>query len=449
MKRISRTHKYLVMVCMLLILINAFLGFFLTRQSAESMKNQIQARMLDITKTAASMIDGDALSRIEAKDKDTQDYIKVQSTLAYFQDNIKLEYIYCVREIGDGSFIFTVDPTVKDPAEFGQAVVYTDALYQASNGESAVDNEPYTDDWGRFYSAYSPVFDSAGKVSGIVAVDFSAEWYEKEISGLIWTTVIIIGVAFVFSVFIAVVISSSYRNSFSRVFREMNILSDGIETLVHEVSPAMEPMEDEDQDEYVRKGGDEIDALGENIRLMQDRLGERIDAIRSQAFIDGLTGLNNRAAYEEAVKRLEESIALGQADFTVAVFDINQLKMINDDYGHDNGDRVITKVAGLIGHIFGRENLYRTGGDEFVALLDGRDPAEDFVRLTNLLEETCENTEKLKKHNLKITVSTGYAIYDKTRDSGYKDTFERADKAMYLNKKVFYENHEDRRRAHY
>ena len=437
------------MVCVLLIVINGILGFLLTRQSAGNMKDQIQARMLDITKTAASMIDGDALAKIRAEDKGSSDYEKVQSILTHFQDNIKLEYIYCVRDKGDGTFVFTIDPTVEDPAEFGQPVVYTEALYQASLGTSAVDEEPYSDEWGRFYSSYSPVFDSSGKVAGIVAVDFSAEWYEREIYGLIWTTVIIIVAAFIFSVFIAIIISSGYRTSFSRVFSQMHDLSDGIETLIHEVSQETGSSAGEGTKYVDNVIGDEIDALGDSIREMQNRLGEQISIIRAQAYIDGLTGLNNRAAYEDAVKRLEESIAEGNAEFTVAVFDINQLKMINDDYGHDNGDCVITKVAGLIGHIFGRENLYRTGGDEFVALLDDGDPAESIVRLTNLLEETCENTEKLKKHNIKISVSTGYATYDKTRDSGFKDTFGRADKAMYLNKKAFYENHEDRRRANY
>ncbi len=57
----------------------------------------------------------------------------------------------------------------------------TDALYQASLGKPSVDKVPYEDSWGRFYSAYSPVFDSNGKVAGIVAVDFSADWYDKQI----------------------------------------------------------------------------------------------------------------------------------------------------------------------------------------------------------------------------------------------------------------------------
>ena len=75
---------------------------------------------------------------------------------------------------GNGNFSFSVDPAPDDPGEFGAPVVYTEALYKASLGIPSVDEVAYTDAWGRFYSAYSPVFNSNGKVAGIVATDFSA-----------------------------------------------------------------------------------------------------------------------------------------------------------------------------------------------------------------------------------------------------------------------------------
>ena len=62
--------------------------------------------------------------------------------------------------IRDKEFVFSVDPTIEDPGEFGSPVMYTDALYKAANGTAAIDEEPYSDAWGKIYSAYSPVFDS-------------------------------------------------------------------------------------------------------------------------------------------------------------------------------------------------------------------------------------------------------------------------------------------------
>ena len=125
-----------------------------------------------------------------------------------YVDNIELEYIYCVKDRGDGTFIFTIDPTVDDPGVYGEEIVSTEALLQASKGIAAVDDVPYVDKWGRFYSAYSPVFDSDGNVAGIVAVDFSADWYDRQISNLVRITAIVIIVAFCISVAIIIFIAT-------------------------------------------------------------------------------------------------------------------------------------------------------------------------------------------------------------------------------------------------
>ena len=186
-------NSLLPLVILLLLSVNATLGVLLTRQSSQALISLIQSRMLDISNTAAAMLDGDSLSRLTADDADTEEYQEVMKTLTYFQENIDLKYIYCIRDMGDGTFAFSVDPTVEDPGEFGAPVVFTDALYQASLGVPAVDDQPYKDAWGAFYSAYSPVFTSSGTVGGIVAVDFSAEWYDRQVSRLI-VTVICVGV---------------------------------------------------------------------------------------------------------------------------------------------------------------------------------------------------------------------------------------------------------------
>ena len=173
-------------------MVNFSLGLILTKESTDVMKEQIGNRMLDVSNTAASMLNGDVLRDIQAEDANTPEYEgKYSETLTYYQDNIDLKYIYCIRDLGNKEFVFTVDPTVLDPGVFGAPIVYTDALYQASLGTPSVDKKPYRDKWGRFYSAYSPVFDSDGKVAGIVAVDFSADWYDYQIRTQAITTIVI------------------------------------------------------------------------------------------------------------------------------------------------------------------------------------------------------------------------------------------------------------------
>ncbi len=137
-------------------------------------------RMLDIANCAAGSVDGDDLGAITADDRESGRFRRLYNALAIFRDNIELEYVYGIREEPDGRFTFTVDPALNNPAKFGEEVLRTDALVAASKGIPSVDETPYTDSWGTFYSAYSPVFNSGGRVSGIIAVDFSEEWYEGQ-----------------------------------------------------------------------------------------------------------------------------------------------------------------------------------------------------------------------------------------------------------------------------
>ena len=71
MKKMNRTGKYFVFACAILILMNAFLGLLLTIQMSQGMTSLIRSRMLDISNTAAAMLDGDALAHIRAEDENT------------------------------------------------------------------------------------------------------------------------------------------------------------------------------------------------------------------------------------------------------------------------------------------------------------------------------------------------------------------------------------------
>ncbi len=181
-RRLSFSAELSVIVSLILLAANIILGKVLLDNSRKAIMEQIDNRMLDIVNTAADMLDGDILRDIQKEDEGTPEYALLEDPLRVFQDNINLKYIYCIRDMGNKEFTFTIDPAVVDEGEFGEPVHYTDALYEASLGTPAVDKVPYTDDWGRFYSAYSPVFDSDGKVAGIVAVDFSADWYDAQIA---------------------------------------------------------------------------------------------------------------------------------------------------------------------------------------------------------------------------------------------------------------------------
>ena len=424
-----------------LLLTNVALGVILTHQAGKMLISLIQSRMLDISDTAAAMLDGDSLARLTADDTDSEEYVSVLQTLTYFRNNIDLKYIYCVAETDDG-FAFTLDPTIDDPGEFGEPVVNTAALRTAATGVSAVDNEPYQDRWGTFYSAYSPVFTSDGKVGGIVAVDFSADWYDSQVTQL-RTTVILFGAASLLIGIVSVILlTHRNRKRYRLLYGQLNQLAVKVDELMDEVGiGSFEPIE-----ETAQGGGNDIDSLGTKIIAMQEELRGHIERAHQQAYLDTMTGVGNKTAYLNAVKLLEAPTQDGTADFSVAIFDMNGLKIINDNYGHECGDDAIIDTAKVLKKLFGSENLYRIGGDEFIAIMTQTDEARWAQLFASFDAQVAQLNSAARSYVVPLSLSKGCAIYDKERDADYKSVFKRADMAMYADKNAYYQAHGDRRK---
>ncbi len=269
--------KLAIIVSVLLIAANLFLGIILINQSRNAIKTLIQNRMLDIVNSAADMLDGDVLMTLSAEDEGTEPYRSIYDILSVFQRNTGLRYIYCIRDVGGGNFIFTIDTDPETPAEFGEPVVRTDALIQAARGYASVDEEPYTDAWGRFYSAYGPVFDSRGEVSGIVAVDFPAEWYDDQLQKQ--------GRAIITYSFLAVVIGIMLiLFSTSTLRRELNAITSDISDMagdVHALTKELDPDYTSGIEE--NSNTEDIHFLSQQIRLLKDSLRHYTDDVNSHA----------------------------------------------------------------------------------------------------------------------------------------------------------------------
>ncbi len=213
----SLSTKIILMVEVILLITSILFCTVSVLRSRVGIRKAIQQRMLDIANCASGSVNGDALEALTEEDVGSAVYDDIYRTLAVFRDNVELEYVYCIRDLGDGQFIFTMDLDLYTPAGFGDSVEYTEALARAGRGTAAVDETPYSDAWGTFYSAYSPVFDSSGKVAGIIAVDFSAEWFDDQLSAQTRSNVISFLVILLLSLFVAAILSLSTVRPFVRM----------------------------------------------------------------------------------------------------------------------------------------------------------------------------------------------------------------------------------------
>ena len=440
-KRLSLTTLGIAAIAVLLLAANALLGLALVHQSRASMKALIHDRMLDISNSAAAMLDGDALGSVRASDAGTPAYEAIMDALRVFQEHIDLRYIYCVRRVEAGKFIFTVDPTVEDPAEFGQPVTWTEALERAADGAATADDAPYRDAWGSFYSAYSPVFDSAGEVAGIVAVDFDANWFDRQIAAQTRTIVVGSGISLAVGVLLVLIVTRRLRGLLRALDVEMRSLAGDVEVLSRQVqiplSHGYPARQAASRDSWSL---DEIGELGEKIRRTQRELQAYLGYVQGQAFTDKLTGAGNHTAYQDAVKRLTGKISTNMADFHIVVFDVNGLKTVNDRLGHEVGDQLLRDAAGILQGAFGAENVYRIGGDEFIAVLE-KATDEDVEAMYRRMDEALDDFNRGERHyDIPLSISRGAAAYRRGVDRQYKDIFRRADEEMYRVKGEFYRN---------
>ena len=188
-KKLNLSTKIIIMVEAIILVSSIVFCAVSILIARGSIRDAIQQRMLDLAKCAAGSVDGDYLIGLTAEDVGSDEYQDLYDTLAVFRDNADLKYVYSIKEVGKEEFIFTLDTDPDFPGYYGDSVKYTEALAKAAKGTAAVDEVPYSDAWGKFYSAYSPVLDSKGNVAGIIATDFSAEWFDSQLSEQMKSTV--------------------------------------------------------------------------------------------------------------------------------------------------------------------------------------------------------------------------------------------------------------------
>lgn len=174
----------------------------------------------------------------------------------------------------------------------------------------------------------------------------------------------------------------------------------------------------------------------ERQRMMEEALRrelqqkEQLHAAMNMVYTDPLTGVKSKHAYNEAEERMDRRIEEKKVSkFGVVVFDLNDLKQINDKQGHKAGDEYIKTACRLICTHFKHSPVFRIGGDEFVAILEG----EDFRNRDDILEKF-EKTILGNLEEEKIVIAFGSASFNPGQDQSIRAVFKRADAAMYKEK---------------
>lgn len=427
--------RILILASVFLVASSATLGTVLTVQSVNSMTSFVKNKSMELAISAATMLDGDSLKGMTAEDQanNTPAYAEAYRVLhAFINSNAgtsgELAYIYLCRSIGNDKFEFTLDPSEK-PAEWGQNLEWTYALDSAAKGVAAFDSAPFTDEWGTFYSAYAPVFDSSHEVAMLVGIDIWANWYDEAVWSHSRSIIVVTSAVTVAGIALGFFVNYRISKRFRELSDELDALEGDVRTLLSEIN---EPIHPHNAVTEAGKGAD-VTHLHSQILTTQHEIKEYINYAKKQAYIDALTHVGNRSAYVELLKSIPFPSPIG-----VIVFDVDGLKTINDKFGHESGDKAIISVAEVAKSIFPRESIFRIGGDEFVVVIQNENGIESIEAQAKKLADGFSSIND-EESPYPINASVGFAVYEVDKDEAYKDIFNRADSNMYEAKKAHHE----------
>ncbi len=293
-----------------------------------------------------------------------------------------------------------------------------------------------TEAYGWLVSVSVPIFTKDSNLVCYSSVDISMDMIRKRQLNI---TLFIMLIMFVLSAVICV-LAYYLINRF--VVKPINLLSDTAVNYTKE------------EDSVIRHGfsdlsidsSDEIGVLADSMKQMESDINdyyanllaarEEVNRMGEIATRDALTGIRNKRAYDEMISDLNKEISIRDAVFGIAMADLNYLKTINDDYGHDKGNIAIKKLCHLICITFSHSPVFRIGGDEFAIILRNHD-LENVDTLIAQFDSTLK--EYAADNSLEPweqpSAAIGYSVFRPGEDKTAEDVFKRADNLMYDHKR--------------
>ena len=301
------------------------------------------------------------------------------------------------------------------------------------------------DEYGYLLTLYKPVYDGAGRCQCFVAVDFSMEPL------LEYTHIFIIKLLALFSGCFIFIFAIGRAFVEDNVILPVNSIAYCARNFSYDSVAAREKNIERIKGLKIRTG-DEIENLYrallrttenflrylEHLHRAKTQVADmrvKVFAMDEIAHKDSLTGVRNKTAYTEEVAELDKKISAGNAEFCMVMVDVNYLKRVNDTYGHEIGNTYLQNACRLTCAVFGAENVYRIGGDEFVVILEGEKVSLSKYFISQFKSEM---EHKLSNESLalweKVSAAVGLAVYEPAKDKSADEVFKRADKEMYANK---------------
>ena len=366
------------------------------------------------------------------------EFTALHRTLRSIQDANDVDCVYLVTiDIPTESFIYLVDADYEDACPPG----CVDPLYEENREllkDPSIGFRPYitnTEPYGWLVTAGVPVYTADGRIACYAVVDISMDQIRAQQSRFTLISSLVLAALTALISLIAIWVVNR------EILKPINLLSNAA------ANYSARPEDSNELDNLPIKSKDEIQLLytsllkmAHNTRSYIESLKEtrqvltetrrEADEMNELALRDPLTGVGSKLAYDRQVTKLTEELRRGEARFGIVMIDMNDLKKLNDTYGHERGNIAIRRTCAVICEVFAHSPVYRFGGDEFIVIVKDR----DYDHIGELVEQFRSLAQASGGQPWeKVDASIGYALYD--GEDTVDDVFRKADYRMYEQKK--------------
>lgn len=235
-------------------------AFFMTMSqimTKDHMVSLCKTSAMHTASSAASFIDGDKHDSLQSGDESSQTYQDYVKLLRQFVDGTDILYAYTLKPQDSKNMQFILDSDEEEPVSIGTSVDVSPEAYDALDGTVAADKDPTFDQWGEYYSAYAPVYNSAGKVVAIVGVDYSLASVNQKIHATLKSNLIVMGICILLGLFVAFIISYNISSKVITLYKKIEqvVSTDG--NLTNRIDI---------------RSGDEFELLADSVNLFLEKM---------------------------------------------------------------------------------------------------------------------------------------------------------------------------------
>ena len=356
--------------------------------------------------------------------------------------NSDIRFLYVYKIMEDGCHVvFDLDTATIEASEHGDIEEFNESfekylpdLLAGRPIPPIISNETY----GYLLTIYKPVYNSEGKCVCYAGIDFSMDLINDYGRMFIAEVIALFSGAliFIFVLSLAFVENNILLPVNTMSYCAKNFAYDSEEARAQNIE-RIKSLDIKTRDEIENLYSAFVKTTEDSMHYFENfkRAKIEVEVMEQLAHTDSLTRIKNKTAYMETTARLDRNISEGRADFAIVMIDINFLKRVNDTYGHERGNEYLINACNLTTSIFGKENVYRVGGDEFVAVLIG----DKVGRCADMIAKIRDKIEQFRADDTlqaweKVSAAVGVAYYNENTDKSTEEVFKRADSDMYKNK---------------